>query len=85
MKNIKDMSENIEMKTLLQRFCDERIEAVLQDAKKHFMALGAHPASKALNPYSRIGKLVESQRVKERRVRYERTDDGRVAWRKRKC
>ncbi len=35
MKNIKDMSENIEMKTLLQRFCDERIETVLQACVKN--------------------------------------------------
>lgn len=35
MKNIKDMSENIEMKTLLQRFCDERIETVLQACMKN--------------------------------------------------
>lgn len=53
------------------------------EIKKHFMALGAHPASKVLKRCSRIGKLAKSKQIRERRVGHEHTDDGRAAWRKR--
>lgn len=50
MKNRKDMDENIEMRTFLQKFCDERIETVLQTCVRNNTAY-IHTLNESIKTY----------------------------------